>query len=213
MNMNPCLSKFLSSSSPRNRRPPNRTRSIPLTIDMLTLLALLASLYLSVVRCSPAGGAIDFLLVGDPTGVVQCEPHTLTWQGGTAPFAVTVQDPVNSGDIYAFWAGVADNSILWDVDKIPKGSLPLSFLVQVVDVKGTKATSRTEIVTVGTTPLDASGLCSSPSSLCVQVSLYFYLCPYIFPEVLAPRTLPARRIPLSRLQRALQGLPPLPTHP
>ncbi|KAJ7137926.1 hypothetical protein C8R44DRAFT_339324 [Mycena epipterygia] len=129
---------------------------------MLTFLAVLATLHFPFALA--AGGAIGFLLVPDPVGVVQCEPYTIQWQGGTAPFSVTVQDPVTAGDIYAFWADVSTNSILWTVDDLPKGSTPLPFLVSVTDSNGTTATSRAETVQAGTIPLDSSGLCTASTN-------------------------------------------------
>ncbi|KAJ7706871.1 hypothetical protein B0H17DRAFT_571409 [Mycena rosella] len=108
-----------------------------------------------------AGGAIGFLLVPDPTGVVQCDLYTINWQGGTAPFRASVQDPADASIIYASFSGVSTNSVVWDVDHLAVGSIPLSFLISVTDSTGTTATSRAETVQAGTKPLDSSGLCTS----------------------------------------------------
>ncbi|KAJ7878988.1 hypothetical protein B0H14DRAFT_1621548 [Mycena olivaceomarginata] len=142
---------------------------------MLTFFVVLAS-GLHIRSARAAGGALDFLEVHDPVGVVQCDQYNLTWQGGVPPFSVQVRDPVQQGNIYAFWAIVQDDFILWDVDKlgVAPGSLPLTFEVAVSDSTGTTATSRTESVAPATIALDASGLCTSIIT-CVRLSAAFSL--------------------------------------
>ncbi|KAJ6526253.1 hypothetical protein DFH09DRAFT_170376 [Mycena vulgaris] len=130
---------------------------------MLTFFALLAALYLPFAHA--AGGAVGFLIVGDPTGVVQCAPYLINWQGGTAPFAVSVIDPDNASTIpYAFFDLVSGNSVTWNVDNLPIGSIPLAFQVSVTDSNGIIATSRTETIQAGTMQLTSSGLCTTTPS-------------------------------------------------
>ncbi|KAJ6622936.1 hypothetical protein B0H10DRAFT_864805 [Mycena sp. CBHHK59/15] len=129
---------------------------------MLTFFTVLAILPIPLTLA--AGGAVNFLLVPDPTGVTQCDPYTIKWQGGTPPYSVTVQDPVNAGDIYAFWAVVEDTSIEWTVDDLTGVTFPLAFLISVVDATGDNAMSRAETIQAATVPLDSSGLCTTTGS-------------------------------------------------
>ncbi|KAJ7907315.1 hypothetical protein B0H13DRAFT_2332481 [Mycena leptocephala] len=133
---------------------------------MLTFFAVFATLPYYISPALAAGGALGFLLVPDPVGVVQCEQYTIQWQGGVAPFSVQVRDPVEAGNIYFFNAIVSTNSIVWVVDKlgVAPGSFPLPFLVAVTDSAGSISTSAAETVAPATIPLDSSGLCTSIST-------------------------------------------------
>ncbi|KAF7364028.1 hypothetical protein MSAN_01061500 [Mycena sanguinolenta] len=128
---------------------------------MLTFFFAFASLYLP--SALAAGGALGFLIVSDPIGVVQCDQYNLTWQGGVPPFSVQVEDPAEAGNIYAFFADVEDEFVLWDANNlgVEPGSFPLAFLVAVTDSTATTATSKSESIQPATIPLDSSGQCTT----------------------------------------------------
>ncbi|KAF7337847.1 hypothetical protein MVEN_02007600 [Mycena venus] len=131
---------------------------------MLTFFAVLASLH--YIRFAFATRRADEFLFINPVGVVQCEEYTIQWRGGFAPFAVTINDPTEllGGTTYASWTGVSTNSLVWVVDILPKGSIPLPIQVMVVDATGNIGYSAKETIQPGTIALDSFGLCTSIGS-------------------------------------------------
>ncbi|TEB32779.1 hypothetical protein FA13DRAFT_1790474 [Coprinellus micaceus] len=83
-------------------------------------LTLLSSLVITVFA-APSPQTVDSLLINTPVSVVSCGAVTLSWQGGAAPYDLSVFDGTTSTKIKPL-ATTPSTSFAWDPIDVPAGT-------------------------------------------------------------------------------------------